>query len=49
MVFAAVDFMNDEAIKNIQSGLNESAEQYKNYKTKSGEIEHYKTAYDDFW
>nr|WP_307919044.1 DUF31 family protein [Mycoplasmopsis bovis] len=48
LVFAAVDFMNDEAIKNIQSGLNESAEQYKNYKTKSGEIEHYKTAYDDF-
>nr|WP_307921361.1 hypothetical protein [Mycoplasmopsis bovis] len=40
--------MNDEAIKNIQSGLNESAEQYKNYKTKSGEIEHYKAAYDDF-
>ncbi|TQF40187.1 MIP family Ig-specific serine endopeptidase [Mycoplasmopsis bovis] len=48
LVFAAVDFMNDEAIKNIQSGLNESTEQYKNYKTKSGEIEHYKTAYDDF-
>ncbi|CAL59010.1 Conserved hypothetical protein, predictedlipoprotein [Mycoplasmopsis agalactiae PG2] len=48
LVFAAVDFMNDEAIKNIQSELNESASQYKQYKASSNDIQHYKSAWDDF-